>query len=76
MVDINDRFLRKITIGQSSTEKNKTRETSFKISVSSEIMAILALATNVEDLKQRLGNIVVGFNKNGEPLTAEDFVRI
>ncbi|XP_047350753.1 C-1-tetrahydrofolate synthase, cytoplasmic isoform X2 [Vespa velutina] len=73
VVDINDRFLRKITIGQSSTEKNKTRETSFKISVSSEIMAILALAANVEDLKQRLGNIVIGFNKNGEPLTAEDF---
>ncbi|XP_046821575.1 C-1-tetrahydrofolate synthase, cytoplasmic isoform X2 [Vespa crabro] len=72
VVDINDRFLRKITIGQSSTEKNKTRETSFKISVSSEIMAILALAANVEDLKQRLGNIVIGFNKNGEPLTAED----
>ncbi|XP_035726163.1 C-1-tetrahydrofolate synthase, cytoplasmic-like isoform X2 [Vespa mandarinia] len=73
VVDINDRFLRKITIGQSSTEKNKTRETSFKISVSSEIMAILALAADVEDLKQRLGNIVIGFNKNGEPLTAEDF---
>ncbi|KAF7401712.1 hypothetical protein HZH68_007532 [Vespula germanica] len=73
VVDINDRFLRKITIGQSSTEKNKTRETSFKISVSSEIMAILALAANVEDLKQRLGNIVVGFSKSGEPLTAEDF---
>ncbi|XP_043501518.1 C-1-tetrahydrofolate synthase, cytoplasmic isoform X1 [Polistes fuscatus] len=73
VVDINDRFLRKITIGQSPTEKNKTRETSFHISVSSEIMAILALATNVEDLKQRLGNIVVGFDKNGNPLTAEDF---
>lgn len=73
VVDINDRFLRKITIGQSPTEKDKTRETSFCISVGSEIMAILALAKNVEDLKQRLGNIVVGFSKSGEPLTAEDF---
>lgn len=73
VVDINDRFLRKITIGQSPTEKNKTRETSFCISVGSEIMAILALAKNVEDLKERLGKIVVGFSKSGEPLTAEDF---
>ncbi|GAB1868328.1 C-1-tetrahydrofolate synthase, cytoplasmic [Camponotus japonicus] len=72
-VDINDRFLRKITVGQSPTEKGKTRETSFCISVGSEIMAILALSTNVEDMKSRLGNIVVGFNKSGEPLTAEDF---
>ncbi|XP_054011168.1 C-1-tetrahydrofolate synthase, cytoplasmic [Hylaeus anthracinus] len=73
VVDTNDRFLRKITIGQSPTEKGKTRETSFCISVGSEIMAILALATSVEDMKQRLGNMVVAFNKNGEPLTAEDF---
>ncbi|XP_072745675.1 C-1-tetrahydrofolate synthase, cytoplasmic [Anoplolepis gracilipes] len=72
-VDINDRFLRKITIGQSSTEKGKTRETSFCISVGSEIMAILALSTSVDDMKRRLGNIVVGFNKKGEPLTADDF---
>ncbi|XP_029174264.1 C-1-tetrahydrofolate synthase, cytoplasmic [Nylanderia fulva] len=71
-VDINDRFLRKITIGQSPTEKGKTRETSFCISVGSEIMAILALSTNVEDMKRRLGNIVIGFSKSGEPLTAED----
>ncbi|KAF3421498.1 hypothetical protein E2986_02741 [Frieseomelitta varia] len=73
VVDINDRYLRKITIGQSSTEKGKTLETSFRISVGSEIMAILALSTNVDDMKRRLGNIVVAFNKNGEPLTAEDF---
>lgn len=76
MVDINDRFLRKITIGENPTEKGKTRQTSFCISVGSEIMAILALSTSVDDMKQRLGNIVVAFNKNGEPLTAEDFVSI
>ena len=74
MIDTNDRFLRKITIGQSLTEKGLTRETGFKISVGSEVMAVLALATSVEDMKCRLGNIVVGFNKNGEPLTADDFV--
>ncbi|XP_012285427.1 C-1-tetrahydrofolate synthase, cytoplasmic [Orussus abietinus] len=73
VVDVNDRFLRKITIGQSPTEKGLTRETSFSISVGSEIMAILALATSPEDMKQRLANMVVGFSKSGEPLTAEDF---
>ncbi|CAK9807659.1 C-1-tetrahydrofolate synthase, cytoplasmic [Anthophora plagiata] len=73
VVDINDRFLRKITIGQSPTEQGKTRETSFCISVGSEIMAILALSTSVDDMKRRLGNMVVAFNKNGEPLTADDF---
>lgn len=74
VVDLNDRFLRKITIGQSATEKGRTREASFRISVGSEIMAILALATDVDDMKKRLGNIVVGYSKKGQPLTAEDFV--
>lgn len=73
VVDLNDRFLRKITIGQSPTEKGRTREASYRISVGSEIMAILALATSVEDMKERLGKIVVGFSKSGVPLTAEDF---
>ncbi|KAK0182456.1 hypothetical protein PV327_000597 [Microctonus hyperodae] len=73
VVDLNDRFLRKITIGQSPTEKGMTRETSFRISVGSEIMAILSLATDIDDMKKRLSNIVVGFTKNGSPLTAEDF---
>ncbi|XP_076235203.1 pug C-1-tetrahydrofolate synthase, cytoplasmic [Calliopsis andreniformis] len=73
VIDTNDRFLRKITIGQSPTEKGMTRETSFRISVASEIMAVLALATNVDDMKERLGNIVVAFSKTGEPLTADDF---
>lgn len=73
-MDVNDRFLRKITVGQSPTEKGLTRETGFKISVGSEIMAVLALSTSVKDLKERLGNIVVGFSKKGEPLTADDFV--
>lgn len=74
VVDLNDRYLRKVTIGQSATEKGKIRETGFKIAVGSEIMAILALATSVEDMKTRLANMVVAFNRKGEPLTADDFV--
>ncbi|CAB0035950.1 unnamed protein product [Trichogramma brassicae] len=73
VIDTNDRYLRKVTIGQNSTEKNLTRESSFKISVGSEVMAILALATDVEDMKRRLGNMVVAFSNSGEPLTADDF---
>lgn len=72
VLDINDRYLRKITIGQSPTEKNMTRETSFAISVSSEIMAILALTTGLEDMKERLSNMVVAFDKSGNPVLADD----
>lgn len=71
-MDLNDRYLRKITIGQSPTEKGLTRETGFVISVASEIMAILALATSIQDLKQRLASMVVAFDKNGNPVTADD----
>uniref|UniRef100_A0A2M4CUR3 C-1-tetrahydrofolate synthase, cytoplasmic n=1 Tax=Anopheles darlingi TaxID=43151 RepID=A0A2M4CUR3_ANODA len=72
VLDVNDRYLRKITIGLSPTEKNLTRDTSFAISVSSEIMAILALATSLEDMKQRLAKMVVAFDKTGAPVTADD----
>lgn len=72
VLDVNDRYLRKITIGQSPTEKNFTRETCFTISVASEIMAILALATDLEDMKKRLSKMVVAFDKHGGPVTADD----
>ncbi|XP_067643418.1 C-1-tetrahydrofolate synthase, cytoplasmic isoform X2 [Eurosta solidaginis] len=72
VVDINDRYLREVTIGQSPTEKNFTRKTSFAISVASEIMAVLALAKDMEDMKQRLANMVVAFDRNGKPVTADD----
>ncbi|XP_025200390.1 C-1-tetrahydrofolate synthase, cytoplasmic [Melanaphis sacchari] len=72
VMDTNDRFLRKITIGQSPTEKNQTRQTCFDISVASEIMAILALAKDVKDLKERLSNIVVAQDTNGKDVTADD----
>ncbi|OQS06091.1 c-1-tetrahydrofolate synthase, cytoplasmic [Thraustotheca clavata] len=72
VIDTNDRFLRQITIGQSPTEKGKIRTTGFDISVASEIMAILALATSIKDMRERLNAIVVGFSFSGEPVTAED----
>ena len=67
-----DRFLRKITIGQSPTEKNFTRETNFDITVASEIMAVLALTSSLADLRERLGRMVVASNRVGVPITADD----
>ncbi|RZC33761.1 C-1-tetrahydrofolate synthase, cytoplasmic, partial [Asbolus verrucosus] len=72
VVDINDRYLRKITIGQSPTEKGLTRETSFSIAVASELMAILALAKDAKDFKERIASVVVAFDKKGQPVTADD----
>merc|ERR550539_1516867 len=72
VIDTNDRFLRKITIGQSDTEKGKTRTTQFDISVASEIMAVLALTTSLADMRERLGKMVVASSRSGDPVTAED----
>ncbi len=72
VVDTNDRMLRGITIGQGPEEKGFTRSTGFDIAVGSEIMAILALAVNLEDMRERLGRMVIGSNKAGEPITADD----
>uniref|UniRef100_A0A0A9YST1 formate--tetrahydrofolate ligase n=2 Tax=Lygus hesperus TaxID=30085 RepID=A0A0A9YST1_LYGHE len=72
VLDTNDRFLRKITIGEAPTEKGFKRETSFSISVASEIMAILALASSMKDLKDRFSRIVVAQDNQGNPVTADD----
>lgn len=72
VIDTNDRFLRKITVGQGPKEKGKTRETQFDITVASEIMAILALASSLEDMKMRFEKIVVASDKDGVPVTAMD----
>ncbi|XP_010019202.1 PREDICTED: monofunctional C1-tetrahydrofolate synthase, mitochondrial-like, partial [Nestor notabilis] len=72
VVDTNDRLLRKITIGQANTEKGFVRQAQFDIAVASEIMAILALTTSLQDMKERLGKMVVANDKKGEPVTAED----
>ena len=71
-IDLNDRALRTVEIGLSG-EKNMTpREDHFDISVASEIMAIFCLATSLKDLKRRLGNIIVGYNKEGNPIYCHD----
>jgi len=72
VLDTNDRMLRQITIGQGPEEKGFIRSTGFDISVASEIMAILALATDLGDMRERLGRMVIGSNKAGEPITADD----
>lgn len=72
VVDINDRHLRSVTIGQGPDEKGHTRETGFDITVASEIMAILALTTDLADMRERFGRIVIGTNRRGEAVTAED----
>lgn len=69
-VDMNDRVLRNITVGLGRKADGVTREDHFIITVASEIMAILCLAENMQDLKERLGRIVVAYTYNGEPVTA------
>jgi methylenetetrahydrofolate dehydrogenase (NADP+)/methenyltetrahydrofolate cyclohydrolase/formyltetrahydrofolate synthetase len=72
VIDTNDRFLRTIEIGKGPDEKGFERETGFDITVASEIMAILALTTDLADMRERFGKIVIGTNKKGEAVTAED----
>jgi methylenetetrahydrofolate dehydrogenase (NADP+)/methenyltetrahydrofolate cyclohydrolase/formyltetrahydrofolate synthetase len=72
VVDTNDRMLRAITIGQGPAEQGFTRETGFDITVASEIMAILALTSDLADMRERFGRIVVATNMKGEAVTAED----
>lgn len=67
-VDLNDRQLRKIHTGLSGEQKIVPRYDQVDITVASEIMAILCLAENIEDLKERLGNILIGYNKKGQPI--------
>ena len=71
-LDLNDRQLRKIECGLSGEKNIVPREDGFNITVASEIMAILCLATDINDLKRRLGNIVIGYNEENEPVTARD----
>ena len=71
-VDLNDRQLRKVETGLSQEKNVVPRMDGFDISVASEVMAIFCLAKDLKDLKRRLGNIVIGYNKNGKPVTAHD----
>ncbi|MGH3089641.1 MAG: formate--tetrahydrofolate ligase [Rubrobacteraceae bacterium] len=72
VVDMNDRALREITVGLGGTTNGFPREDGFDIVVASEVMAILCLATSLEDLKQRLGEIVVGYTRDEEPILARN----
>lgn len=72
VLDVNDRYLRKVTIGQAPTEKGLSRESAFDISVASECMAVLALSKDLKDMQERLGKMVVATSKAGEPVTADD----
>ena len=71
-VDMNDRVLRNITVGLGRKVDGVTREDHFIITVASEIMAILCLADNMKDLKERLGRIIVAYTYEGKPVTADD----
>ena len=72
MIDVNDRMLRRIQIGLGDDEKGNERLAGYDITVASEIMAILALTTGLEDMRERLGRMVFGTNTRGEAVTAED----
>ena len=72
VLDINERALRNIVIGLGAKEDGVTRQTGFDITAASEVMAILALCTSLQDMRERLGRIVVGYTPEGDPVTAED----
>lgn len=71
-LDLNDRQLRVINTGLSGESRIVPRVDGFDITAASEIMAILCLSRNIDDLKRRLGNIVIGYNKDGKEVTARD----
>ncbi|MBK8698856.1 MAG: formate--tetrahydrofolate ligase [Saprospiraceae bacterium] len=72
VMDMNDRSLRKIVIGMGGTGNGIPRETGFDITVASEVMAILCLSKSIKDLKERLGNIFVGYTMDQQPIYARD----
>jgi formate--tetrahydrofolate ligase len=72
VLDVNDRALRNIVVGLGTKEDGVTRQTGFDITAASEVMAVLGLATSLADLKERLARIVVGYTRDGSPVTAED----
>jgi len=71
VLDVNDRALRNIVVGLGSKLDGVPRETGFDITAASEVMAVLALSTSLQDLRVRLGRIVVGYTPTGEPVTAD-----
>jgi formate--tetrahydrofolate ligase len=72
VVDISDRALRSVVVGLGGRENGYPRETQFVITVASEVMAVLALASDLQDLRARLGRMVLATTRDGKPVTAED----
>ncbi len=72
VLDVNDRALRHVVIGLGTDADGVTRQSGFDITAASEVMAILALSTSLMDMRRRLGEIVIGFDRSGQPVTAED----
>ena len=72
VMDVNDRALRNLVIGLGGPTDGVSRESGFDITAASEVMAALALATSLQDLRARMGRVVVGYTKDGSPVTAED----
>ena len=72
VVDVNDRALRQVVVGLGGKGDGLPRESGFDIAVASELMAILALATDLKDLRKRIGRVVIGYNWDGKPVTTED----
>ncbi len=72
VLDMNDRALRQTVVGLGAKANGVPREDGFMITVASEIMAILCLAEDLEDLKKRFGEIIIGYNRSGEPVKASD----
>src|SRR5207245_824162 len=74
VLDVSDRVLRSVVVGLGAPEDGVTRQTGFDITAASEVMAVLALSTSLQDMRQRLGRMVIGLARDGKPITA-DFLR-
>jgi formate--tetrahydrofolate ligase len=72
VLDVNDRALRNVVIGLGSREDGVPRQSGFDITAASEVMAVLALSTSLQDMRRRLGRIVVGYTRQRSPITSED----
>src|SRR4029079_10115478 len=72
VVDISDRAVRKVIVGLGGKENGIPRETEYVITVASEVMAVLAIARDIHDLRERLGRMVLATRKDGSAVTAED----
>ena len=71
VLDVSDRVLRSVVVGLGSPEDGVTRQTGFDITAASEVMAVLALSTSLQDMRQRLGRMVIGLARDGKPITAD-----